>query len=157
LIAFETTEFSFTARLIDGTFPSYQTIIPPVAPNSVTCDRGHLLVALSRLSAAAANIGIGLVGMRWGHGSGLDLFLARQPLDGADKIEAEVSGNAEVVLSLPQFASMLAEFCCERIRLETADGQPVVIRGEREKLGLIARCTWNFRRDEARDAELQRT
>jgi hypothetical protein len=79
-----------------------------------------------------------------GNGSCLDLHLARCPLDGADAIAAEVHGSAQVALSLPQFAAVLKEFGSDQVQLETADEQPVVIRGAGEKLALIVRSKWNF-------------
>jgi DNA polymerase III sliding clamp (beta) subunit (PCNA family) len=146
LIAFDVRPFSFTARLIDSSFPVYDSVIPPSSSNWIVCDRLKLLAALSRLSAAAPNTGSALVALSWRQGSCLDLHLARCPLDGADVVAAEVCGTAEVALSLPQFAALLKEFTSVRIQLETANGQPVVIRGASEKLALIVRSKWNFER-----------
>jgi hypothetical protein len=49
-----------------------------------------------------------------------------------------------VALSLPRFAALLKDFRSEHIKIETANGQPVVIRGAGEKLALIVRSKWNF-------------
>ncbi|WOH51919.1 DNA polymerase III subunit beta [Bradyrhizobium sp. sBnM-33] len=144
LIAFEAPSFSFTARLIDSSFPAYEGLIPPPAPNSVFCNRGDLLAALSRLGAAASSNDTALVALSWGDGRCLDLHLARRPLDGADVIAAEVHGSAEAALSLPQFAALLKEFSDEHVLLETANELPVVICGASEKLALIVRSKWNF-------------
>jgi hypothetical protein len=62
-----------------------------------------------------------------------------------------VRGRAEVALSLPQFAALLKEFRSEHIQLETANEQPVVIRGAGEKLAMIVRSKWNF--DSRRDGD----
>jgi DNA polymerase III sliding clamp (beta) subunit (PCNA family) len=144
LIAFDGPAFGFTARLIDASFPAYESIIPSPTSNSVRCERLDLLAAISRLSAAAPNTDIALVALSWRNGSRLDLHLARSPLDGADVIAAEVCGNAEVALSLPQFAALLKEFSDEQVQLETAGEQPIVIRGAGDKLALIVRSKWNF-------------
>jgi DNA polymerase III sliding clamp (beta) subunit (PCNA family) len=144
LIVFEATSFSFTARLIDASFPAYESVIPAPASNAVVCDRHDLLAAVSRLSAAAPSFDTSLVALSWENGNGLDLHLARRPLDGADVIPARVRGSAKVALSLPQFAALLKEFRGEHIQLETANEQPVVIRGAGEKLGLMVRSKWNF-------------
>jgi DNA polymerase III subunit beta len=144
LIAFDVPPFSFTARLIDSSFPAYEAIIPPPTSNSVGCDRLDLLAALSRLSAAAASNDTALVALSWGNGQCLDLCLARSPLDGADVVAAEVNGGAEIALSLRQFAALLKEFSNDRIQLETDKEQPLVIRGAGEKLALIVRSKWNF-------------
>jgi DNA polymerase III subunit beta len=144
LIAFDAPSFSFTARLIDSSFPAYESIIPPSASSSVRCARLNLLAAVSRLGAVAPGFDTALVALSWGNGNCLDLHLARCPLDGADVIAAEVHGSAQVALSLPQFAAVLKEFGSEQVQLETADEQPVVIRGADEKLALIVRSKWNF-------------
>lgn len=151
LIAFDAPSFSFTARLIDSSFPAYESIIPESLSNSVVCDRLELLAALSRLSAAAPNTDTALVALSWRNGNCLDLHLARCPLDGADVVAAEVHGGAEVAVSLPQFAALLKEFSSQHIQLETANEQPVVIRGAGEKLALIVRSKWNF--DSWRDGD----
>ena len=99
---------------------------------------------MSRLSAAAPSTDTALLALSWRDGSCLDLHLARCPLDGADVIAAEVRGSAEVALSLPQFAALLKELRSDQVQLETANEQPVVIRGAGEKLALIGRSKWNF-------------
>ena len=100
--------------------------------------------AVSRLSAAAPSADTALVALSWRNGSSLDLHLARCPLDGADRVAAKAHGSAEVALSLPQFAALLKEFSSRHIQLETANEQPVVIRGAGNKLALIVRSKWNF-------------
>jgi hypothetical protein len=85
-----------------------------------------------------------LVALSWGNGRCLDLHLARNPLDGADVVAADVNGGAEIALSLRQFAALLKEFSGDRIQLETDKEQPLVIRGAGEKLALIVRSKWNF-------------
>jgi DNA polymerase III subunit beta len=144
LIAFDARSFSFTARLIDSRFPVYESVIPEPASNSVICNRLELLAAISRLSAAAPTADTALVALSWRNGSCLDLHLARCPLDGVDVVAAEGRGSAKVALSLPQLVDLLKEFRGERIQLETANEQPVVIRGAGEKLALIVRSKWNF-------------
>jgi DNA polymerase-3 subunit beta len=144
LIAFEASEFSFTARLVDAGYPAYEDGIPPLASNSVVCDRLNLLAALSRLSAAAPNTDTALVALSWQNGTSLELHLARCSLDGADVVAADVHGSAEVALSLPQLLALLKEFSSEQIQLETAKAQPVVIRGAGNKLALLLRSYWNF-------------
>jgi DNA polymerase III subunit beta len=146
LIAFEASGFCFTARLVDAGYPAYERVIPPPASNSVACDRLNLLAAVTRLSAAAPSADTALVALSWGNGNNLNLHLARCRLDGADAVAADVHGSAKVALSLPQFAALLKEFNSEHIQLETANDQPVLIRGTGNKLALIVRSNWNFER-----------
>jgi DNA polymerase III subunit beta len=144
LIAFDAPAFSFTARLIDAQFPCYESAIPPAAANSVLCKRLDLLAALARLSAAAPNLDSALVALCWGDGRCLDMHLAQRPLDGADVIAADVRGSAQAALALDQFTGLLDEFGGEHVQIETANEQPVVIRGAGGKLGLIVRSKWDF-------------
>jgi DNA polymerase-3 subunit beta len=143
LIAFEGPGFTFAARLLDAGYPAYERFIPAPSSNAVVCDRLKLLAAVSRLSAAAPGIEP-LLALAWKEGSNLDLHLARCPLDGADVVAADAHGCARVALSLAQFALLLEEFNSEHIRLETANEQPVVMRGAGNKLALIVRSKWNF-------------
>jgi DNA polymerase-3 subunit beta len=144
LIAFEGSRFTFVGRLLDACYPVYERVIPPPSSNAVICDRLKLLAAVSRLSAAAPGIDSALLALAWKEGSNLDLHLARCPLDGADVVAADAHGSANVALSLGQFTALLKEFDGEHIRLETANDQPIVIRGAGNKLALIVRSTWNF-------------
>ena len=143
LISFAGPTFSLTSRLIDASFPTYETLLPKTSPNLVICKRPELLAAVSRL-AAVATIEPPLLALSWTQVGTLDLRLARQPLDGADTISAEVRGNVRVAVPLSQLAGILGEFHCDHVRLESAEGQPLVIRGAREKLALITRSYWNF-------------
>lgn len=45
----------FRTKLIDGTFPDYERVIPPEGPVSVTVDRQELLGAVERVSAIAGD------------------------------------------------------------------------------------------------------
>ena len=62
-------------------------------------------------------------------------------------LAAETIGAARVAVSLSQFSAMIAEFDSARVRLELAEGQPVVIRGDGEKLALLMPLTWKFHTD----------
>ena len=49
LLAMETETIVFTTKLIDGTFPAYERIIPEASTNTITCDRGEIIAALKRI------------------------------------------------------------------------------------------------------------
>jgi DNA polymerase-3 subunit beta len=143
LIEFNTRNFCFVSRLIDATYPDYERIIPAPAADTASCDRAELLSAVVRLAAVATSEAP-LVGLRWSDGDHLDLFLARQPNDGIDTIGAKPHGSAQVAVPIRQLIEILKEFNCERILIETSNEQPILLHGDGEKLGLIARATWNF-------------
>ncbi len=46
-------EFTLTARLLEGTYPAYNTVIPPSSPHHVVVDREALLMAAKRISVCA--------------------------------------------------------------------------------------------------------
>jgi DNA polymerase-3 subunit beta len=141
--------FTCTTRLIDAIYPEYGRILPPPSDNLAACNRALLVAALERLKATATTLP--LVALRWTEHEPLQLFLPRQPDDGADAIAAKTTGNAQIALSLPAFANLVAEFGSEDLRLEVVQERAVVIRTDR-KLGMLSSCRWNFREAEARSA-----
>jgi hypothetical protein len=98
LLAVVTPEFEFTTQLIAGPFPDYQRVIPAVSGNSAACDRAELLAALARLEAVST-ADAALVALVFGGAAHVDVYLARQPDDGRDAIDAEVTGVAMTALS----------------------------------------------------------
>ena len=141
LLAVTGPDFEFVSRLIDFKYPAYEAVVPVVSPNAVTVDRAELLAALSRL-AAVATADPPLLALSWTKAGPLKLFLARQPDDGADAIEAQAHGTAKVAVPLSQLSAMIEEFKDERVQLEAAG--PLVIRSKGEKLALLMPSTWNF-------------
>jgi DNA polymerase-3 subunit beta len=136
--------FEFTTGLVDAVYPDYARVLPKATPNVLSCVRADLTAALSRLSAVADGEPPLLVALAWGDGGPLRVFLPRQPGDADDVIEAEAGGAAKIALSLPQLTDMIGNFDCDRIRLAADGDGPLVLRGEREKLGVLMSCRWNF-------------
>ncbi len=85
-----------------------------------------------------------LVALSWSPDTPLEIYLPRQPGDGADVVDADSSGAARFALSLRQFSGMLEQVKAERIQISA--GNPVVIRGDGDarKLALLATCAWDF-------------
>ena len=79
LLAVTAPDFDFCTRLIEGTFPIYESQIPPASRNAVTCSRAELLVALHRLSAVCNAEPPPLVALSWHSEGRLCVALARQP------------------------------------------------------------------------------
>ena len=65
LLAIAAPDFDFCTRLIDGTFPIYESQIPPASRNAVTCCRAELLAALHRLLAVCNAEPPPLVALSW--------------------------------------------------------------------------------------------
>jgi DNA polymerase III subunit beta len=141
LLAVAGPDFEFVSRLIDAKYLAYEAVVPAASPNAVTVDRAEFLAALFRM-ATVATVEPPLLALSWTNAGPLELFLARQPDDGADAIAAQVHGAAKVAVPLSQLAAMIDEFKCDRVRLEAA--APLVIRSEGEKLALLMPSAWNF-------------
>jgi DNA polymerase-3 subunit beta len=145
--------FELTTSMIDAKYPAYQCVIPAASCNTARCVRSELLDALLRLEAVATATGTPLVALAWADGGPLQLFLPRQPLDAADAITAEAHGSARVALSLPQLQLMVDTFDDDRLQIESADANtPITMRGERDKLGVLSGCRWNFEAREPANA-----
>jgi DNA polymerase III subunit beta len=143
LIAVTGPGFEFVSRLVSGPFPNYENVIPPASANICACNRHELLASISRLTAVAS-VEPPLIALSWSDTSGLALSLAREPETGADSIAAECSGAAKVAIPIAQLAAMLGEFDADRLQLEAAELRPLVIRDDKDKLGLISRAHWSF-------------
>ena len=146
LLAVTAPDFDFCTRLIDGTFPIYESQIPPASRNAVTCSRSDLLAALHRLSAVCNADPPPLVALSWRSEGRLCIVLARQPDDGSDTIDAQATGAARIAVPLRQIVGLIGNFDCESLRLEAGAEGPLVIIGE-AKLALIMRAGWNFERE----------
>ena len=138
LLAVTAPDFDFCTRLIDGTFPIYESQIPPASRNAV---RSELLAALHRVSAVCNAEPPPLVALSWRSEGPLCVVLARQPNDGSDTIDAQATGA--IAVPSQQIVGMIDHFDCESLRLEAGAEAPLVIIGE-AKLALIMRVAWNF-------------
>jgi DNA polymerase III subunit beta len=145
--------FELTTSLIDAAYPAYQRVIPQASSNTARCVRSELSEALLRLAAVAAGTEAPLVALAWTDGGPLQLFLPRQPLDATDAISAETHCSAKVALSLPQLRLMVDTFDDDRLRIEAGGpNTPITMRGERDKLGVLTHCRWDFQAREAAHA-----
>jgi DNA polymerase III subunit beta len=147
LFAVDTDSFSFVTPLVAAQFPEYERLIPASSSNRASCDRAELAASLGRL-VAVSTAESPLVALCWGASAGsLNVYLARQPENGSDAIEAAIAGEASVATPLPQLADMLHEFGGDRIHFETSEGSPLVIRDDGQ-LALITRSKWIFGKEE---------
>jgi len=136
--------FEFVTALIDAKYPDYERLLPRLSINVAQCKRSDLIGALARLGAVADGE-LPLLALSWVDGEPLRLFLPRQPGDAEDRVPAEARGSARLAMSLPQLTAMISNFPSERLHLEVTDADgPLVLRGERSKLGILMSCRWNF-------------
>jgi DNA polymerase III sliding clamp (beta) subunit (PCNA family) len=136
--------FGFVTRLIGTKFPDYQRVLPK-GGTAASADilRDDLALALRRLAAVAADCAATpLAALAWNIGRpSLGLYLAREPGNGADIIEASAVGEAEIVVALPALAGLVNEFDADRLHLEKTDTGALLIKAG-EKLAILSSCKW---------------
>jgi DNA polymerase-3 subunit beta len=145
-LVFETPDIVFTTKLIDATYPDYQSVIPETAKNTVTVDNNELVAALNRLAAVTTKTDVPLVALRWQDGSNLELSLARQPDDGVDIVEAKTAGTVQVAAPLAQLLYLLEQIDADTLQISTDGTSPIVIKlvGDESLLAVQTICAFNF-------------
>jgi DNA polymerase III subunit beta len=116
-----------TSKLIDGTFPDYQRIIPTNYDRSVTVDRSELGAALARVEATLnpeTKKLMRTVGLAWGDGA---LHVTRAAADVDDVLDAETNGAGKTALRISYVADVLNVFSGKRISI-VSNGAATPIR-----------------------------
>jgi hypothetical protein len=152
-LAVETGDFLFASKLIDGTFPDYQRIIPAVSANNASVDRAELAVALRRLAAVESDVP--LVALQWTDGNEIVLFLPAAPDNGHDVVAAEARGSALLAAPITQLAQLIDRLNGERITLDIDDSGPIRVSvvGDASTLALQTGSHWNFAKRQMEDAK----
>jgi DNA polymerase-3 subunit beta len=137
---------TLTSRLISGTFPSYQTIIPSCSNNWAKIGRATLIAAANRAAAVSTERGLCL-GITWSRGdTTVQMCLTREPDSAVDEIPAELHGSARTALSASLLVEQLDAISGENVRLDTGNhpGTPVVITDPADPsfVSLLMPMTW---------------
>ena len=146
LFALDGPHFVFISKVIDGTYPHYQRIVPVLSGNAVSVSRGALLAALERVSAVADEALPMIVGLQWNaNAPALRLCLSQQPGIANDAVDAEVFGVGRVAVKIRLLAELLDELASKRVRLDI-DGAagPLVIcdPDDANYLAVLSPCAW---------------
>jgi DNA polymerase-3 subunit beta len=127
LVTFETPDGSFSSRLLEGTFPKYDQIIPKQVVSSFTIKSEKaaaaldLMLLVSDTAAPCVNISLDSAAMRFSAGN-------RDVGSGADSIEIEGDGNAELMLNPGFFADPFKRSGADELVLEyCGEGKPLRI------------------------------
>ncbi len=122
---------SLTVRLIEGSFPNYQQLLPESYPNRVVVSKSALLEALSRAALVAEDhIPVRLRLMD----GGVEMTVTRQDVGGeAEHLPGEFSGDdTEVLIAFnPRYlADGVSAIEDDHVEIQVIDGlKPSVIRG----------------------------
>jgi DNA polymerase-3 subunit beta len=137
-IVFETPAGTLTSKLIDGTFPDYQRVIPVGNDKVMRADREELLQAVDRISTVSSErgraikltlekgkLGLSVVNPDSGSASEeIDVEYDREPL--------EIGFNSQYLCDI------LGEVKSEVVELVLADpGSPTLIKGRDDKSALF--------------------
>ncbi len=129
--AFGSDRGTLSLRLIEGTFPNYQQLLPESYPNRVIVAKAALLEALARAALVAEDhIPVRLKLME----GGVEMTVTRQDVGGeAEHLPGEFSGEDDEVLIAfnPRYlADGVSSIEDDRIEIQVIDGlKPSVIRG----------------------------
>ena len=146
MCALEGPRFTFISKLIDGTFPDYERVVPQSSDNAVTVDRGTLLDALGRIETVADETRDIIVGLLWTVDAPLlRLCLTQQPDAADDAVDAEISGAGRIAVNAKLLAGLIGNLDAERVHLD-ANGAPgpllITNPEDQNYLALLMPCAW---------------
>lgn len=135
-VRFATADTIIVSKLIDGTFPDYQRVIPANNDHVVTVDRKDLANAVARATAVANERGKGAKFTVAGDNIAIDMHAD----DGTahEDVEATYSGEPiEIGFNCQYMTDILAAVPGDDLTISLADGgTPALFRGAGEWVGL---------------------
>ena len=140
-IAFACGSWHTTSKLIDGTFPDYERLLPGPSDNQVIVDSSELLRTIARLQAVAVE-DPAIVELRW-CGERLEILLARQ--DGAgEELHATVSGAGRVALQSKYLTDAIRALDSDAVTIDqaAAGGPAILTSTEAGTLMLVMPIMW---------------
>lgn len=134
---FATADTIIVSKLIDGTFPDYQRVIPRDNTNVVTVDRKEIASAVARVSTIESNRGRAAKFTVAGDNIAVDA----SGDDGSahEDVEAEYAGEPiEIGFNTAYIADVLDAASGDEVRVSLADSQtPAIFQGKGDWLGLV--------------------
>lgn len=134
-VSFELSDRRLTSRLIEGSFPNYDKLLPDGFETVVIAEREPLIEALQRVAVVALGQANTPVTLTFEDES-IDLQAGNQEIgDAAEALPAEIDGEGLSIAFNPSFLlSGLEATGTERIRIELRDGlRPAVLRPQAEE------------------------
>jgi DNA polymerase-3 subunit beta len=106
------------SKLIDGTFPAFERVIPPPSASVAEFARGPALSAFERLAAVAGRTEKApIAGLAWSDAGEIEFSFTDDPEAATDLVPALTTGEARVAVPLRQIIALLDALRGERIRL----------------------------------------
>lgn len=140
-VVFEEGQVSFlhgdrrlTTKLIEGSFPNYEALLPDSHETVVTVDRAAFVDTLQRVAIVAMGQANTPVSLTFAESS-IELVASNQEMgDATEALPAEIDGPGLTIAFNPTFLlSGLEATGTERIRIELRDGlKPAVLRPDAE-------------------------
>lgn len=118
-----------TTKLIEGTFPNYEALLPDGFETAVTVDRAELIEALQRVSIVAMGQANTPVTLTFADGS-VELQASNQEMgDATESLPADIEGDGLTISFNPSFMlAGLEATGSDRMRIELRDGlKPAVL------------------------------
>jgi DNA polymerase-3 subunit beta len=117
---------STLARLIDGTYPNYERVIPYLSANSVEFKSADLLAAVGRHVAVGRHIAAArtdtVIGLTWSNGT-FAACLAHHEEDAIEGIAAKVTGAGRVAVAGAYLVDALKALAAETVVIDSSDTQ----------------------------------
>jgi DNA polymerase-3 subunit beta len=136
-VRFANADTIIVSKLIDGTFPDYQRVIPRGNTNVATVDRKELASAVARVSTIESNRGRAAKFTVAGDNIAVDA----NGDDGSahEDVEAEYAGEPiEIGFNTAYIADVLGAASGDEVRVSFADGNtPAIFQGAGDWLGLV--------------------
>ena len=141
-IIFQNNDFSLSTRLVNGTFPEYDKLIPKEQSNKAMFSREELLAALERV-AILANERTNVIKFTFEKGKKTARLNSNSPDYGnaTDEIEVEYTGNSvEIAFNYRYLTEVLRNLQTEKVLLEVETSlSPILL-----KLSEKAPCNYTY-------------
>lgn len=127
-VRIETDDTTITSKLIDGTFPDYQRVIPTGNDKIVLADRKALATAVERVSTVATERGRAV---KLEISPGQIALSVRGDAEATDAVEADYSGEPiEIGFNAAYLTELLANLSGDTVRIALNDGgSPTIFTG----------------------------
>jgi DNA polymerase-3 subunit beta len=155
LIEIAGAKFTFISKLIDGTYPAYECVVPEPSGNTAVVDRAALAQAVARIAAVTPDDQrLPLIGLTWKSPGPLRLCIPGAPDLADDPIGAvETSGRGRIAVQIRHLAQLFDEFGSERVRIDAGNSAGAAIRitdpDDADFLCVQMPCVWGAETSQA--------